>query len=145
MLARTSSDATPIIDDTIHRWDKAMTTTSKDELKVWGYVMTQYNLKPGLCKFGSKGQTAAVKELTQLHVMDTWTPMYADRLSREQKMRALSSLLFLKEKMLEGECPFVSSPTIKIQLECRSNKSPEGILGDLEVCSAIKPFFYYFS
>ena len=75
-----------------------MTTTSKDELKVWGYIMTQYNLKPGLRKFGTKGQTAAVKELTQLHVMDTWTPMYADRLSREQKMRALSSLLFLKEK-----------------------------------------------
>jgi hypothetical protein len=98
MLATTSSNATPIIDDTIHRWDDAMTTTSKDELKVWGYVMTQYNLKPGLCKFGSKGQTAAVKELTQLHVMDTWTPMYANRISREQKMRALSSLLFLKEK-----------------------------------------------
>ncbi len=44
--------------------------------------------------------------------------------------------------MLEGECPYVSLPTIKIQLECRSNRSP---LGDLEVCSAIKPFFYYFS
>jgi hypothetical protein len=71
MLATTSSDAAPIIDDTINQWDKAMTITSKDELKVWGYVMTQYNLKPGLCKFGSKGQTAAVKELTQLHVMDT--------------------------------------------------------------------------
>ncbi len=77
-----------------------MTTTSEDKLKVWGYVMTQYSLKLGLRKFGSKGQTAAVKELTQLHVMDTWTPMYADRLSREQKMRALSSLLFLKEKRM---------------------------------------------
>jgi hypothetical protein len=100
MLAITSSNATPIIDDTIHQWDDAMTTTSEDELKVWGYVMIQYNLKPGLRKFESKGQTAAVKELTQLHVMDTWTPMYADRLSREQKMRALSSLLFLKEKRM---------------------------------------------
>jgi hypothetical protein len=29
---------------------------------------------------------------------------------------------------------------INIQLECRSNRSPEGISGDLEVCSAIKPF-----
>ncbi len=100
MLGTTSSNAAPIIDDTIHRWDEAMTTTSEDELKVWGYVMTQYNLKPGLCKFGSKGHTAAVKELTQLHVMDTWTPMHANRLSREQKMRALSSLLFLKEKRM---------------------------------------------
>jgi hypothetical protein len=71
MLATTSSNAAPIIDDTIHQWDEAMITTSEDEPKVWGYVMTQYNLKPGLRKFGSKGQMAAVKELTQLHVMDT--------------------------------------------------------------------------
>jgi hypothetical protein len=34
MSATTSSNATPIVDDTIHRWDNAMTTTSKDELKV---------------------------------------------------------------------------------------------------------------
>ena len=33
MSATTSSNATPIIDDTIHRWDDAMTTTSEDELK----------------------------------------------------------------------------------------------------------------
>jgi hypothetical protein len=39
-----------------------------------------------------------VKELTSLHVMDTWKPMDAAKLSREQRMRALSSLLFLKEK-----------------------------------------------
>jgi hypothetical protein len=30
--------------------------------------------------------------------MDTWKPMDAAKLSREQRMRALSSLLFLKEK-----------------------------------------------
>ncbi len=88
----------PLIDDTIHGADDAMTTTLEDELKVWGYVMTQYNLKPGLRKFGNKGEMAAMNELTQLHVMDTWKPMYADKLSREQQMQALSSLLFLKEK-----------------------------------------------
>ncbi len=33
--------------------------------------MTQYNLKPGLRKFGKRGMTAAIKELTQLHIMDT--------------------------------------------------------------------------
>jgi hypothetical protein len=72
--------------------------TLEDKLKVWGYVMTQYNLKPGLRKFGNRGQKAPVKELMQLHIMDTWTLMHADKLSREQRMRALSSLLFLKEK-----------------------------------------------
>ncbi len=46
----------PLIDDTIHSVDDAMTTTLEDELKVWGYVMTQYNLKLGLRKFGNKGK-----------------------------------------------------------------------------------------
>jgi len=99
MLATTFSNSTePMIDNTIHRIDSALTTTSKEELKVWGYVMTQYNLKPGLRKFGQRGQAAAVKELTQLHIMDTWMPLQANKLSREQRMQALSSLLFLKEK-----------------------------------------------
>ena len=75
-----------------------MTTTSEEELHVWAYIMTQYNLKPGLRKFGRRGQTTAVKELTQLHVMDTWKPIHAEKLTREEKMKALSSLLFLKEK-----------------------------------------------
>jgi hypothetical protein len=60
--------------------------------------MAQYNLKPGLRKFGNKGEMAAVNELTQLHVMDMWKSMYADKLSREQRMQALLLLLFLKEK-----------------------------------------------
>jgi hypothetical protein len=99
MLATTCLKSTePTIDDTVHRIDAALTMTSKDELKVWGYVMTQYNLKPGLRKFGQRGQMAAVKELLQLHIMDTWTPLQAEKLSREQRMQALSSLLFLKEK-----------------------------------------------
>ena len=99
MLATTtcSKSTEPTINDTVHRIDAALTTTSEDELKVWGYVMTQYNLKPGLRKFGQRGQTAAVKELTQLHIMDTWTPLQAEKISREQRMRALLSLLFLKE------------------------------------------------
>jgi hypothetical protein len=74
----------PLIDDTIHRADDAMITTSEDELKVWGYMMTQHNLKPGLRKLGKKEEMAAVNKLTQLHVMDTWRAMYADKLSQEQ-------------------------------------------------------------
>jgi hypothetical protein len=60
--------------------------------------MMQYNLKPDLCKFGAPGAAAAVKELTQLHIMDTWKPMHPSRLGQEEKMRALLSLPFLKEK-----------------------------------------------
>ncbi len=32
--------------------------------------LTQYNLKPGLRKFGTRGEKAALKEMTQLHIMD---------------------------------------------------------------------------
>ena len=73
-------------------------TTSEEELGVMAYLLTQCNLKPGLRKFGTQGEKAALKEMTQLHIMDTWTPMEAGKLSRKQRMRALSSLLFLKEK-----------------------------------------------
>jgi hypothetical protein len=37
-------------------------------------------------------------ELTQLHLMDTWMAMDPSKLSQDDLMRALSSLLFLKEK-----------------------------------------------
>ena len=61
--------------------------------------MTRYNLKPGLRK----------KELTQLHTMNTCTPMEASKLSQEQRMgvsklsqeqrmRALLLLLFLERE-----------------------------------------------
>ena len=75
-----------------------MCTMSEEELGVMAYILTQYNLKPGLRKFGTRGEKAALKEMTQLHIMDTWTPMDAGKLPREQRMRALSLLLFLKEK-----------------------------------------------
>jgi hypothetical protein len=87
------------IDIAVHKNDLEMTATSKDKIKVWVYLMTQYNLKPGLKKFGKRGKTAAMKELMQLHVMDTWTDMDPTKLSREQQMKALLSLLFLKEKI----------------------------------------------
>ena len=99
MTATTSTESEPaFVDDVTHRVDRLMCTTSEEELGVMAYLLTQYNLKPGLRKFGKKGEMAALKEMTQLHIMDTWTPLEAQKLSREQRMRALSSLLFLKEK-----------------------------------------------
>ncbi len=71
MHATTWTGTTMVQDDTDHVIDKELMTTSEDEFKVWAYVMTQYNLKPGLRKFGARGTTAAVEELTQLHIMDT--------------------------------------------------------------------------
>ncbi len=103
----------PEIDNMEHTVDPELLTNSEDKMKVWGYLMTQYNLKPGLRKFGVKGQSAAIDKLTQLHVMDTWTAMDVTKLSREDKMRALSSLLFLKEKQtgkIKGRACIIGAP-----------------------------------
>jgi hypothetical protein len=98
MMSTTTCTPKDFIDDAVHDTDVALLTSLEAKLSVWAYMMVQFNLKPGLRKFGSKGEKAAMKELTSLHVMDTWKPMDVTKLSREQRMRALSSLLFLKEK-----------------------------------------------
>jgi hypothetical protein len=63
--------------------------------------MTQYNLKPGLRKFGECKATAAISVLTQLHVMDTWAVMDPTKLTRDDRTRALLSLLFLRRNDAE--------------------------------------------
>ena len=60
------------------------------------YLLTLYNLKAGLRNFGEKGIADAKGELTQLHVMDTWVPKDPTMLSRADKVKSLSSLMFLK-------------------------------------------------
>ncbi len=86
------------IDDTEHIVDTALTTTNADKIAVWGYLMTQYNLKARLRKFGDKATNAAITELTQLHVVDRWAVMDLSKLTREDRSKALSSFLLLKEK-----------------------------------------------
>ena len=98
LLATTMSPMEPMVDDAMHKIDPELCTTSEEEMMVWAYLMTHYNLKPGLRKFGARGVTAAVKALTQLHIMNTWTPLEVTKLSQEKRMCTLSSLLFLKEK-----------------------------------------------
>jgi hypothetical protein len=71
------------VDETVHRIDAELITKLKDKMKVWAYLMTQYNLKHGLRKFGTRGTTAALDELTQLHVMDTWMAMDPSKLTLE--------------------------------------------------------------
>ncbi len=88
MHATTSSDLD--VDDTVHQVNPELHTTSKDEMAVWGYLT-------GLRKFGECGATAAISELPQLHVMDTWTVKDPTKLTRDYRTRALSSLLLLIE------------------------------------------------
>ena len=88
----------PKIDVTENVVDPKLVTMSKDKIKEWASLMMQYNLKPGLRKFGAKGAAVAINKLTQLHIMDTWTAMDPSKLSREDQVKVLLSLLFLKEK-----------------------------------------------
>jgi hypothetical protein len=41
---------------------------------------------------------AVSKELKQFNVYDVFKPLYADKLSQEEKSKALPSIIFLKEK-----------------------------------------------
>jgi hypothetical protein len=59
--------------------------------------MMQYNFKAGLRKFGNRAADAALTKLTQLHLhitMDTWMAVDPSKLTREDRLKVLSSLTF---------------------------------------------------
>jgi len=58
----------------------------------------QYGLKAGLRLFGSRGDAAVTKELYQLHTMNCFRPRDPHSLTRDERRKALSSLMFLTEK-----------------------------------------------
>ena len=84
------------VNDLEHDQDSELVSQSEDEMAVMKYLLTQYNLKSGLRHFVEKGVADAKGELTQLHFMDTWVPEDPTMLSRAEKVKALSSLMFLK-------------------------------------------------
>jgi hypothetical protein len=100
LMATTAINAleTDMVDNATHISNPEIVTNLEEEMMVWGYMMMQYNLKAGLRKFRDKGKMAAMEEMTQLHIMDTWKAMDPAKLSREEQMQALSLLLYLKEK-----------------------------------------------
>jgi hypothetical protein len=70
----------------------------EDEVAYFGVLLMQMSLKQGLKVFGKKGEAGAMKEMQQLHDMETFFPRDPKSLTREERIRALSSLIFLKEK-----------------------------------------------
>ena len=99
MHATTSLDLN--VEATVHQVNLELHTTSENEMAVWGYLMTQYNVKPGLRKFGERGATVAISELTKLNIMDTWMVMDFTKLTRDGRTRALLLLLFSKKNDAE--------------------------------------------
>ncbi len=58
----------------------------------------QYQLEAGIKWFGKQGESAVTKELNQFNRYEVFEPQHANDLSEEDKRKALSSLIFLKEK-----------------------------------------------
>ena len=58
----------------------------------------QYSMKKGIGLFGKRAEKASLKELKHTHDKDTYTLMDPNKLTKEQKRKALSILFFLTEK-----------------------------------------------
>ncbi len=58
----------------------------------------QYQLEAGIKWFGKQGESAVTKELNQFNKYKVFEPQHANELSEEDKRKALSSLIFFKEK-----------------------------------------------
>ena len=61
-------------------------------------ILTQYNLKAGLRKVGEGGQRATMKELQQMQAREVFDETNQDKLTYNQKKKALPVLLFLTLK-----------------------------------------------
>jgi hypothetical protein len=61
-------------------------------------IMTQYNLKQGIKKFGDQGKAAVLVELQQLYGRDVMRPVNKYVLTPTERKGALRYLMFLKEK-----------------------------------------------
>jgi len=70
----------------------------EDEHEAFAIIMTQLSLRQGLKVFGERGEAAALKEVMQLHDMSCFFQRDPKSLTREERVKALSSLIFLKEK-----------------------------------------------
>jgi hypothetical protein len=64
----------------------------------FSFLTEQMSMKKGLKHFQKKGVEALLAEMSQLHYRNTIKPVFADSMTREQKLQALRYLMFLKEK-----------------------------------------------
>ncbi len=63
-----------------------------------GIALVHYSMGAGIKKFKERGEAGVTKELTQMHDMDMFCPVARESLAKEERTKALSSLMFLKEK-----------------------------------------------
>jgi hypothetical protein len=94
-----------------------MINTNKDIEPDWDIVafacVTQLSMKAGLKRFREEGEEGVSKELSQLHLRETFEPVDSLQLSRDERDSAMESHLFLMQKR---------DKTIKGQMAADGNK-----------------------
>jgi hypothetical protein len=63
-----------------------------------GVALVHDSMKAGIKKFQDRSKAGVSKELAQMHNMEVFCPVTRDLLTKEEKMKAVTSLMFLKEK-----------------------------------------------
>lgn len=71
---------------------------NQDETLVVGAIMQQVTLKQGLKLWDDKAKASAMKEMQHAHDLSTFIPSHAKTLTKQERKRALCTIIFLKEK-----------------------------------------------
>ena len=83
---------------TVARPHKFRGSTYQAHVILQSIILTQYNLKQGIKKFGDTGKVAVLVELQQLYDRRVMEPIDKYDLTAEERKGALRYLMFLKEK-----------------------------------------------
>ncbi len=76
---------------------KPVTEEDREEWAL-GIALAHYSIGVGIKKFRERGKARVTKELPQMHDMNVFQPVARELLSKEERAKALTSLMFLKEK-----------------------------------------------
>jgi hypothetical protein len=63
-----------------------------------GVALVHYSMNASIKKFETKGEAGVTKELTQMHDISVFHPVEVESLTYDEQKKALSLLMFLKEK-----------------------------------------------
>ena len=88
-LAKDLSNAKPVLEEDREEW-------------ALGVVLVHFSMGAEIKKFRERGKKEVMKELTQMLNMDVFRPVARESLSKEERAKALASLVFLKEKRDES-------------------------------------------
>jgi hypothetical protein len=92
-------------------------------------------LEAEIKQFGKQGESAVTKEINQFNKYKVFKPQHANDLSEEDKKKALSSLIFTKEKK-DGNIKAISCANWNLQREHNAKEEAAAPTVALELCSS---------